>query len=318
MFSTNRFCTVIDVGCRYGIHPTWRKLKAIKYFGVDFDAEEIDRLKHKYKNNNNYKFFCSVISDEEKETKTYVMKHKGLSSLHKPNYDSFWFAERKDQGEIISEQITHTITLDKFCKDNKISTDFLKCDTEGHDYYVLSGAKNQLKSSILGIRCEVDFEETYSGEKLFTDIHSFFLTYNYFLLNLDYNGCGEPQSYFGQDRYGVLSGTDACYVKNFDLILADKNKLYDNVIKTSLFLFCNNASDVAINLINEAIEAGLEIPLHPSEILKDLEYEFLHQSYNLSNLPGDNFDKAKIDYMRYFGKNYPKFHEFYQSTYLNP
>ena len=144
------------------------------------------------------------------------------------------------------------------------------------------------------------------------------LNHNYFLLNIDYFGCGEPQSYFGKDRYGVLSASDACYVKSFNLILADKKKLYNNVIKTSLFLFYNNASDLAINLINRAIEAGLEIPLHSSTLLKALEFEFLNQSYALRNLPGDNFDKAKIDYMRFFGKKYPEYHEFYQSLFINP
>ena len=39
MLLSNQSCTIVDVGCRYGIHPTWEKLKAIKYFGIDFDLD---------------------------------------------------------------------------------------------------------------------------------------------------------------------------------------------------------------------------------------------------------------------------------------
>ena len=57
------------------------------------------------------------------------------------------------------------------------------------------GAEKQFEN-IIGIRCEADFEQVYFGEKTFENIHSLLLEYKYFLLNIDYFGRGQPQSYF--------------------------------------------------------------------------------------------------------------------------
>ena len=80
----------------------------------------------------------------------------------------------------------------------------------------------------------------------------------------------------------------------------------------------NNEADVAIYLLNLSEGNNLKFPLKSSSLLSKLEYEYLHQSYELRNYPGDNFDKAKVDYMRYFGKKYPEYHEFFQNEFINP
>ena len=44
----NNFVNFIDIGCRYGTHKYTKKhISKIKYYGVDADDKEINRLKKK-------------------------------------------------------------------------------------------------------------------------------------------------------------------------------------------------------------------------------------------------------------------------------
>ena len=58
----------IDIGCRYGIYPDIKKhISKIKYYGVDADNKEINRLKRKYKSFNNIKLYNGVLGEISKK-----------------------------------------------------------------------------------------------------------------------------------------------------------------------------------------------------------------------------------------------------------
>ena len=99
-----------------------------------------------------------------------------------------------------------------------------------------------------------------------------------------------------------------------DIIISKKYNIY----KAALFLFLNDASDVAFFLLQKSINKGLNIPFNNSKLTNLLKYEFCHVSYPLKNLPGDRFIKAKEDYQKLFAEPFPDLHNFYESELLNP
>jgi len=80
----------------------------------------------------------------EKEEKLQLFKHKqdDLSTLH---YISEHFDEYRNKGVTGVHEIDVT-TLDNYCKQNEINfIDFLKIDTEGHEFFVLKGSSGMIK-----------------------------------------------------------------------------------------------------------------------------------------------------------------------------
>lgn len=62
-------------------------------------------------------------------------------------------------------------TLDELVKKKKVQpVDFLSIDAQGAELDIMNGASKMLKSSTIGILCEVEFAELYSGQPLFCDI----------------------------------------------------------------------------------------------------------------------------------------------------
>jgi hypothetical protein len=104
---------VIDVGCRYGIHPTWEGIPLMNYYGFDADSKEIVRLKKKYKKkSSNYKFFPIGISDKEGTSKFYTYHHEGQSSYFYPNKKSVWFSGiRTEESQITKTNMIATTTI---------------------------------------------------------------------------------------------------------------------------------------------------------------------------------------------------------------
>lgn len=68
--------------------------------------------------------------------------------------------------------------MDKF-KDN---FDFIKIDTQGYNYNVLSGGKNKIKST-LAIEIEAEFVKIYKGQKLFEETKTFLEKNNFIMID---------------------------------------------------------------------------------------------------------------------------------------
>ena len=96
-----------------------------------------------------------AVGNKDGKSKFYEYGPSEISSVHK-NDD-------KEEKKPISVPIA---TIDNYCYSNNIDKiDFLKIDTEGHDFYVLKGAQNMLKKNQINY---VQFE--YGPSNLFSRI----------------------------------------------------------------------------------------------------------------------------------------------------
>ena len=180
------------------------------------------------------------------------------SSVRLPVSSLFKEAQREDEVEVVKSIETNAVSIDSYCVNNRLLLDFLKLDTEGNEYHILQGAKKQLQGNILGVRCEVSFDYIFEGMPLFSTLHDFMLSQNFYLLNLDYDGKGDYQNNFVKtnEAYGILTFTDAVWMRRpnylFESTYESSGSLEIKVMKYAAFCLMNNASDVAVSILLEA------------------------------------------------------------------
>lgn len=261
---------VVDVGARYGMHPSWLGFSGeLLYLAFEPDREEAERLRQNNKQPG-FEVIETALGKKEEEREFYITKHRGYCSFYKPDINSEWFKKyRPGEGEIESIVSLKTCSLDTVAITREIKIDFLKIDTEGSELDILQGADKELEFNVLGIRCEVHFQACYENQPLFPAIHNNLLEKDFFLLNFDYFGRGLPVSpLFGNpnpllpdnQRYGILIGTDAVFLKKYEKIcdhymnLKEQEELAYSTLKYSYFCFLNNAPDLAIDTLLKFIE----------------------------------------------------------------
>ena len=316
---------VLDAGGRYGLHPTWKIFTGeLEYHLFEADEIESSRLRNKYKKRDDEIIIINkALSNNNIKLKLNLFKNRAMSSTAKRNpVSSLFKTERKIETRIDKTIIVETTTIDNYCSINKLKLDFLKLDTEGNEFNILQGGIQQLKKSLLGVRSEVSFANIYQGMPQFSAIHDLMIKNNFILLNFDYIGRGDYQNNFvnTNGRYGILTTTDAIYVKDtnylYDKTLS-KNSNLVRILKYSIFCMCNNAPDLAINVL-------LKYKIYNIvNIENTLIYKFLYKSlhkhfYDLKWQPGQSLYEHRNIFFKIFNRNMLKMNEYMESLELNP
>ena len=165
-FSKKKKKIIFDIGCYRGeFTKSFIKKDQFKndYFLFDPNPEVKNFIKKEF--NQNINLALLAVDSTNKKRKKFTLNRyfpasgSSLNSSHKK--DRKYNFSRRIFFKIFSpfsklknyEDINvQTITLDKFCKLNKINfIDILKIDTEGNDLQVLLGAKNMLKNNKIGL-----------------------------------------------------------------------------------------------------------------------------------------------------------------------
>lgn len=321
--------TVIDAGGRYGLHPTWKSFSGeVKYYLFEPDLTESERLIEKYSERlNDIKVLNLALDQFDGTVQISQLRNRAMStsSIRNPVSSSF-LGERLREVEVINRVEVMSRSIDSFSSENQLEVDFLKSDTEGSEYEILLGATDQLRSNVLGIRVEVSFDFIYEGKKLFSSISDYLLDNGFFLVNFDYAGRGDYQNEFvNVDRpYGVLTSSDAVFLKRKPLVLAsESDESYSKEIrclKYAAFCFLNNAPDVGIGML---LSARKEFHLDFSALRETRLYKFVdvsvHKSfYSLKWQPGQSLESHSRCYYEIFEKPMKVLNDFMKSTELNP
>ena len=174
--------TFIDVGAFEGkytdlILKIQEKCKVIM---IEPQSKYYSLLKEKYKNNNLIKIMKIGISDKEKLLKLKINKHEITSTFSQfndtnkyLNYKAILFNSNLKNMTTNSENIEVFPLSLILQKNNLDSIDFIKIDTEGHEYEVLYGAGDYIKKiNYILVEFHIDkIYENYSPDK----IHNFLL-----------------------------------------------------------------------------------------------------------------------------------------------
>ncbi len=310
-------CRVVDAGARYGLHPTWNGLRDIVDFELfEMDVLEAERLKDIYSEYPNIRVHSCALFSSRCSLKYQARRHKGLNSLFDSNTDvvrrNQYFVE---ESACEVEEETEAWPVDLLFESEDVH--FMKIDTEGAELEILKGAEAKLRSTLLGVRAEVNFEQLCKDTPLFGEIHDFMRGHDFELVNLDYDGRGHPASEFTlPDRYGRLIGGDAVWIKKLDSVLTKgTDTLTESVILLSLFLLNNHASDIALDLLLRAVqEKNVSFDQWRDDpLFAKLQRAIAFLFKEMFLLPSSKGERLLETFELLFGMKFPTGHQFYET-----
>jgi FkbM family methyltransferase len=316
--------TVLDIGARYGIHPTWKKFTGEKNFVLlEPDQDEYKRLRIKYKTHNDIRILNNGISDKDEVIKLNIFNNPAMSSVFKRrNISPLFWTMRQKQIKIKKKKIINCLSLDNFIKKYKLNVDFLKIDVEGMEPKILLNS-NKIFESLIAVRSEVSFTKIFNDKKnkygTFLELHKKLLDENFILLNLDYDGSGDFFSkYISQNnKFGVLQNTDAVWIRNFYEINTFSEPL--KLLKLISFLLLNNAIDLAIYLLEKNYKKYSNFKkFKKTKLLKFIKKNILIHLYNLKWAPGQNINEHKVFYEKIFREKYLSESAYNENLEINP
>ncbi len=181
--------TIFDVGANKGdyiqlIRSTLSH-KEYSIYSFEPDPKNCVKIQSRFQNKLNLEVIQMGLGDRIESTKFYKHVQDDLSTLH---YDS---NSPSDYRSTAVERVfdINIITLDQFCIERNIkSIDYLKIDTEGHDYFVLKGAENLLKGKkIRNIQFEFSEMNIASKTRFFDFWNLLKENYRFFRICKDHN-----------------------------------------------------------------------------------------------------------------------------------
>ena len=162
--------TLIDVGASGGVAQLWDQLGSnLQAYGFDPLTAEVDRL-NAAETSGRTRYFAAFVTCRDQ----HVLD--GLETAGLPDTNSFerTSARRAARATQIDYNREHfnrgtpvhytdqRITIDEFSVENSIhNVDFIKTDTDGHDYYALQGSRRDIvQRGVLGVQVECPLHGT--------------------------------------------------------------------------------------------------------------------------------------------------------------
>lgn len=313
---------VVDVGGRYGLHPTWRGFEApLDYRLFEPEPVEAARLAGKYAGRGDVTVLAQALGAVPDSTiDLYVTAHRGYVGATAPNPDSLWFGHVRPGEGVVEGSITVPATsLDAHLDVSGGRADFLKIDVEGHEMAVLEGGRRTL-DDVLALRVEVQFDDTFGTQTASALFAHLIDRLGFRLMRLDYDGRGQPLSYLAVDgAYGALCGCDAVFVRKLPSIEARGGEAAAAaLVKLAAFSLRNAMPDHAV-LCLERLQAGGWRPAgEEPAVRRYLRKLFIFAAGRLRAQSLELYERAGRDYQRFFDAEMPARHEIFESEWLNP
>ena len=171
----------IDIGAHKGesIKFFSDNLKLKKIISFEASKENFKFLKNKYNNMKNVTLENIALSSDISEKKFNQCKESSSSTFSKINLNSkYLFNKMKylnysKSENFYEEQSIKTDTLDNYLNKNNIyNIDLIKIDTEGHEFEILKGLKQNIKNVKI-IIFEHHYDNMLAKNYTFSDIHNY-------------------------------------------------------------------------------------------------------------------------------------------------
>ena len=179
-----------DVGSHYGetVDLFGKYLKMKEFHCFEASPKNFDILKNKIRNHK-YKTVCNInnLGIGEKNYETFINQtiESSSSTINKINTKSNYFLRKLkvlsilDADNYIQRLPIKIISLDYYIKKNNIeSIDILKIDTEGFEFEVLKGLKDNF-NIVSYIYFEHHYDNMIGKNYTFSDIHNFLKNFGF-------------------------------------------------------------------------------------------------------------------------------------------
>jgi FkbM family methyltransferase len=204
------------------------------------------------------------VGSDNKKIKFYTNYDPYTSSLlqNNPEFGDYYFFNHTHDYilsdvlkamEIIELEVK---TLDSIVEIDKINIqlpDFLSIDTQGSEYELLLGGEKTLKSSVLGLILEVEFQPLYTGQKLFGDICKLLADNNFeFVKFFDFSELSPYRGSVGLRGDGFQLCSNALFLRKYDSIDPNDENGQIMLNKLAFFSILFNQIEYALLCISRA------------------------------------------------------------------
>ncbi len=280
VFQKNPF-VVVDIGASGGIDSIWNLFKNQIRF-ICFEPDEVECNKLNQLKNADRLFYPYALSNKVQSKDFFLGDFVGGSFYKNSNLfkkltassqESWNESQDKGSGSIQKNQKSikiQTISFDEFIKANSIEAiDFIKIDTDGEDFEILSGMKNFLQTDeLIGITTEMFFNEIAEGSNNFYFNHGNFLKERgYDIYDLDiykYSRKHLPSKFLysipAQTTKGQIMWGQGLFFKSIEN-LKNNNLKVSKLLKQACLFEIHNLEDCAAELLityKEIIEKELD------------------------------------------------------------
>jgi len=269
-----------DAGARGELQYPWRGLKDSSVFVLGFepDKEECKKLNQQKVKNRIY--LPTALWSLEGTINIHISKNPGASSVYPPDMDFI----KRYCGEHWEARITDKVvevkctTLDKVLEDRKSDCDFLKIDTQGSEFEILSGAAGSLKEKVFGVLVETWTSEVHKGQRLSGDILVFMKNMGFSLFDINIAAAWRRRIEKNLKLFGKrqVIGLDFLFFKDADKFIEGEKKL-SKVIKAAAISDVYGFPGYALELLNSAnsMDNGIKT-------LKNIKDNIIHNSLKQS------------------------------------
>jgi FkbM family methyltransferase len=167
----------IDVGARGGVHDIVEPFaKYTSVLAFEPDSDECRRLLAIKEVSEPWAEFIlepMALADSKGEAELVLLSASTNHSLRAPNLLMTERYQMEKWREIGRESLI-VETLDNVIADSyekqKYVGEFIKLDTQGSEFEIITGAQKTLLDRTVAVVCEVSFAELYKGQKLFSEV----------------------------------------------------------------------------------------------------------------------------------------------------
>ena len=292
---------VIDVGARYGIHPSLRRLVGMVPIHLfEPDPTESERLQAQYASIRGVSVHAVALGVASSARPFVLREHRGLSGFADISPDnSNWKIPVQGVGEFEHIKVEVRPLSDFLIGKPAI----LKLDTEGSEFEILISAGEQLRN-VIAIRLEFNMRALWSTGTSFAKMDAFLAEQGFVFTNFDSPPNG---SIFGRlplpGSKGQLIAGDGLWVREQkDSTLSDPE-----LFCRSFFFYLNGLEGMGLEDISKLSE-GARVSLLSSEhsSLEALLYALVLQHLLSARLyPHFGSSKVESEHLSLFGRPIP-------------
>lgn len=178
----------VDIGARDGLSQTWDLLARLgQITAIGFEPDE-DHCGFLTERDPHVTYIRAALADRTGELPFYLTRMPGCSSLRQPNQELLGDYPASVIFDLVGTTSISVTTLDTMIEQQAVPVpDFLKLDTQGFEFEILSGAVRCL-DSVSAIELEAQFKPMYKGQALLADIKDFLEGHGFILRSLIPNG----------------------------------------------------------------------------------------------------------------------------------
>jgi len=215
----------IDAGARGDLDSPWADIDdcALRIIGFEPDMNECRKLNEGQSTRN---YYPHALWSDKGTVKIHCASTPSCSSVHSPNmHHIMQYAEAHWKSrEVQSVKEYQAVSLDQVLNENDINADFIKIDTQGSEYEILTGASQSLDNDILGVIVETWTSEVHKGQHLTGDVMRFMHENGFSLFDVNVAASWKLKSDQIFDKYSKnqIIGMDLFFLKNSAQLLSSK------------------------------------------------------------------------------------------------